>query len=296
MILGEQKSKAAQLGIKRLMEAGVQPHLVACRAHKPVTDTVMQKIAMYSNVPLRRVFSMHDRASVYAVPEAMWAEGLDREILSILDLHDRIDPVHEERARREWSAFALKIQGPRRHSITVGITGKYTSVRDAYVSIDRALEHAATHLSASIDIKWIDTSDIDSGNVTRRLGDEGIDAIIVPGGFGERGVEGKIACVGHVRTQGIPYLGICLGFQAAVIEYARNVVGLQGANSTEFDDTSAHPVISELPEQKKIEGPVIRLLRVIPTLTSLQWLRTSMRHPLRMPSFRSQVGLMNEVC
>jgi CTP synthase len=253
-ILGEQKSKAAQLGIKRLMEAGIQPHLVACRARHPVTTTVMQKIAMYSNVPLKRVFSMHDRASIYTIPEAMWAEGLDREILSLLDLHERVDPVHEERARRRWSEYADRIRAPRRHKVTIGITGKYTALRDAYASIDRAIEHAATHLSAEADVRWLDTSEITTGNVDRRLDDEDIHAIIVPGGFGERGVEGKIACVEYARRKRVPYLGICLGFQMAVIEYARHVLGLEGANSTEFDDATPHPVIAELPEQKKIEG------------------------------------------
>ena len=253
-ILGEQKSKAAQLGIKQLMEAGVQPHIIACRARNPVTDMVMQKIAMYSNVPLKRVFSMHDRESIYTIPEAMWAEGLDREILSILDLHDKVDPVHEERARRRWSEYADKIRAPRGHKVTLGITGKYTTVRDAYASIDRAIEHAATHLSADVEVKWIDSSDVTMENVGDRLGGQGVHGVIVPGGFGERGVEGKIACVRHAREQRIPYLGICLGFQVAVIDYARHVLGLTGANSTEFDTQCADPVISELPEQKKIEG------------------------------------------
>jgi CTP synthase len=253
-ILGEQKSKAAQLGVKQLMQAGVQPHIVACRARNPVTDMVMQKIAMYSNVPLKRVFSMHDRASIYTIPEAMWSEGLDREILSILGLHDKVDPVHEERARRRWSEYADKIRATRRHKVTLAITGKYTTVRDAYASIDRAIEHAATHLSAEIEVKWIDSSDITMANVGDRLGGEGVHGIIVPGGFGERGVEGKIACVRYARKQMIPYLGICLGFQMAVIDYARDVLDLAGANSTEFDANCADPVIAELPEQKKIEG------------------------------------------
>jgi len=253
-ILGEQKSKAAQLGIKRLMEAGIQPHILACRACNPVTETVMQKLAMYSNVPMKRVFSMHDRPSIYTIPEAMWTEGLDREILSILNLHDRVDPVHEERSRRRWAEYSDKIRAPRRHKVTLGITGKYTALRDAYASIDRAIEHAATHLSAEVDVKWLDTSEITADNVAGRLGSEGLDGIIVPGGFGERGVDGKIACVGYAREQKIPYLGICLGFQIAVIEIARKVMGLTGANSTEFDPDCTHPIIAELPEQKKIEG------------------------------------------
>ncbi|MHC4428337.1 MAG: CTP synthase [Planctomycetota bacterium] len=251
-ILGEQKSKAAQLGIKRLMEAGIQPHILACRARNKVSKTVMQKVAMYSNVPMKRVFSMHDRESIYTVPEDLWSEGLDREVLSILNLHERVDPVHEDRARRRWLEYSEGIRGRRQHEITLGITGKYTSVRDAYASIDRAVEHASTHLSAKVDIRWLDTSTITSENVSEQLA--GVHAIIVPGGFGERGVEGKIACVEYARNHSVPYLGICLGFQVAVIEFARNAAALRGANSTEFDARCPHPVISELPEQKKIEG------------------------------------------
>ncbi len=251
-ILGEQKSKPAQLGIKRLMEAGIQPHIVACRAHNPVTPTVLQKIAMYSNVPLKRVFSMHDRESIYTIPEAMWSEGLDREILSLLELHERVDPVHEERARQRWATYSSRIRAPRAHRVTLGITGKYTAVRDAYASIDRAIEHAATHLGAEVEVRWLDTSEIDAAKAARVVGD--LHAMIVPGGFGERGVEGKIHCVHEARTRKVPFLGICLGFQVAVIEFARAVLHLPGANSTEFDDRAPDPVIAELPEQKQVEG------------------------------------------
>ncbi len=259
-ILGEQKSKAAQLGIKRLMEAGIQPHIVACRAQNVVSETVRQKISMFSNVPLKRVFSMHDRESIYIIPESMRAEGLDREVMTILDLHDRVDANHEDRSRQRWSEFAGKIRAPRKFPITLNILGKYAALRDAYASVDKAIEHASTHLSADVDVKWLDTSEITSSNVDRMLGGpphndpRKIHAVIVPGGFGERGVEGKIACVEYVRRNRIPYLGLCLGLQVAVIEYARNVLGLGSANSTEFDPESEHPVICELPEQRRIEG------------------------------------------
>lgn len=250
--LGEQKSKAAQLGIKRLMEAGIQPHIVACRAHHPVGETVRQKIAMFSNVPMKRVFSMHDRESIYTIPDSMWSDGLDREILSILTLHDRVTAVKEQKAKKEWGTFAERITAPRKHKLTLGITGKYVALRDAYASIDKAIEHCSTHLAADIDVRWIETSEITQRNVAERL--EGLHAVIVPGGFGERGVEGKILCVNHVRTRGIPYLGICLGFQVAVIEFARNVLCMTDANSTEFNAATKNPVIAELPEQKEIEG------------------------------------------
>ncbi len=253
-ILGEQKSKAAQLGIKRLMEAGIQPALIACRAKQPVTKTVRQKVSMFSNVPMNRVFSMHDRESIYTIPEAMRAEGLDREVLGMLNLHQRVDAVHEDKARAEWNTYVKRIRAKRPYAITLGILGKYAALRDAYASIDKAIEHATTHLGASVDIRWIDTTEIDTANVGRIFEEQQIDGVIVPGGFGERGVEGKIACVQHVRTNGIPYLGICLGFQVAVIEFARNVLGLKAANSAEFEANCAEAVISELPEQKKIEG------------------------------------------
>ncbi|MFZ4574817.1 MAG: CTP synthase [Phycisphaerales bacterium] len=250
--LGEQKSKAAQLGIKRLMEAGIQPHIIACRATNPCGEKVMQKIAMFSNVPLRRVFSMHDRESIYTIPEEMRQEGLDREILSLLSLHDRVDASAEDRHRERWTGFVRKLTAPKQREVTIGIAGKYANLRDAYASIDKAIEHCSAHLGTRIELNWIDTTEIHYSNVEQRLA--GLDGVIVPGGFGSRGVEGKIACVRHCRERGVPYLGICLGFQVAVIEFARNVLGLKSANSTEFQSETPDPVISELPEQKRIEG------------------------------------------
>ena len=259
--LGEQKSKAAQLGIKRLMESGVQPHVIACRATNPVGEKVMQKIGMFSNVPMKRIFSMHDRESIYVIPDDMRANGLDREILSILNLHDRVKVTHEDKARRTWNDFSSKLSTPRARRVTLGIMGKYASLRDAYASIDKAVEHCGVHLNATIDLKWLDTSSLDTtGKVAATLKD--VDGIIVPGGFGQRGVEGKLRCVEHARTTKLPFLGICLGFQMAVIEYARHVLGLTDANSTEFDPSTSHAVISELPDQKKLEGIVGGTMRL----------------------------------
>ena len=249
--LGEQKSKAAQLGIKRVMEAGIQPHIIGCRAANPCKPQVMQKIAMFTNVPLKRVFSMHDRKSIYEVPDSMRQEGLDREVLSILGMHDRVDLAHEDRARDRWMAYVRKMQAPHTRKVTIGITGKYAGLRDAYASIDKAVEHCATHLGCDAELAWINASDVTDDNARSILGH--LDAVIVPGGFGSRGVEGKISCVRFCRENMMPYLGICLGFQVAVIEYARNVMGLRDANSTEFDPHCPQPVISELPEQKKVE-------------------------------------------
>jgi len=250
--LGEQKSKAAQLGMKRLMEAGVQPHIIGCRAGNEVTPTVLQKIAMFSNVPIRRVFSMHDRESIYTIPDDLRRGGIDREILSVINLHNRVDVAREDRERERWSSFVGRLRAPKRRSVTVGVVGKYTGLRDAYASIDKAIEHCSVHLLCDIDLRWMDSTEITPGSAGKALA--GMDGVIVPGGFGSRGVEGKIDVVRHCRESRLPYLGICLGFQVAVIEFARHVLGLSGANSTEFSPGGAEPVVSELPEQKKIEG------------------------------------------
>jgi CTP synthase len=254
--LGEQKSKPAQIGLRKLMEAGVQPHLVGCRAENPVAGNVMQKIAMFSNVPQRRVFSMHDRESIYSIPDSMREVGLDREILSILDLHDRVDTLHEDHARDVWRTYVERLNGKRKHRVKVGVTGKYATLRDAYASIEKAIEHCAAHLSVDVDIDWIDTTRMRPGkedeDAAAKLAE--LDAVIVPGGFGVRGTEGKIACIKYCRENNLPYLGICLGFQMAVVEFARNVCGLPSASSSEFSPDCKDPVIDILPEQKKIEG------------------------------------------
>jgi len=249
--LGEQKSKAAQLGIKRLMEFGIHPDIIACRCEKPVTDKVLQKISLYSNVPRRRVFSMHDLPSIYMLPQIMREAGLDSEVVQLLGLGGRVNSALDARNAMAWERFASKI-GAHRRTVTIGITGKYVAIRDSYASIMKALEHAGVANDAKVDVKWIDTTDINASNVAEALADVG--GIIVPGGFGVRGTAGKIECIRHAREKKLPYLGICLGFQMAVIEYARNVCGLADADSTEINPDCKAPVVSILPEQKKIEG------------------------------------------
>jgi CTP synthase len=249
--LGEQKSKAAQLGIKRLMEVGIMPHLIACRAQNPVKEKVREKISMYTNVPMRRVFSMHDVDSIYLIPEMMRDAGLDREVLTLLELHDRVDQRYEDKARVKWRHFIDRI-GKGSRDVTIAVTGKYTALRDAYASVIKAIEHCGVHLGVNVHLNWLDTTALESGNVDKRLQD--CHGIIVPGGFGVRGTEGKIDCIRYARENKVAYLGLCLGFQMAVIEYARNVCGIADANSSEFDPRCRNPVIDILPDQKKIEG------------------------------------------
>jgi len=249
--LGEQKSKAAQLGIKQVMQLGIQPDIIACRASSPVNEKARQKISIYSNVPFERVISLHDSASIYMIPSMLREHNMDFEVLRLLKIEDRINLRHERKAWAKWCDFTDKI-GTAKHQTTIGITGKYTSVRDSYASIINALEHAGIALGSDVGIKWIDTTDITDANAAEHLAE--VDGIIVPGGFGSRGSEGKIACVRYARENDLPYLGLCFGFQMAVIEFARNICGLKGAGSQELDPKCEVRVIDILPEQKKIEG------------------------------------------
>ena len=251
--LGEQKSKAAQLGIKQLMQCGIQPDIIACRAANPVGEKARQKISVYSNVPFERVISLPDSASIYMIPAMLRDNGLDFEVLRLLKIEDRINLRHERKAWAKWCDFTDKIESINRQ-ITIGITGKYTAVRDSYASIINALEHARIALGCDVKIKWIETTGVTDENVADNLALADVDGIIVPGGFGTRGAEGKIACIKYARENNLPFLGLCFGFQMAVIEFARNICGLTKASSTEIEPDCPEPVIDILPEQKKIEG------------------------------------------
>ncbi len=250
-MLGEQKSKAAQLGINRLMAAGIQPQIIACRGKDPITTKVREKMAMYSNVPIENVFSMHDCESIYLIPEMLRGAGLDQTVIDLLGLRDRLQPEVDASRRLAWNDFVQRVRSTK-EQVRIGITGKYTSVRDSYASIIHALDHSGAAAGCQVHIEWIDTTDVTEENVAEKLAR--LDGVIVPGGFGVRGTEGKIACIRHARENRIPYLGICYGFQMAVVEFARNVCGLTDANSTEIDRDTPHPVVDILPEQKQIEG------------------------------------------
>ncbi|MBI4210573.1 MAG: CTP synthase [Candidatus Diapherotrites archaeon] len=248
--LGEFKSKAAQLGLRHLMSLGLQPDVVVCRSERPITGNVKEKISMNANVPIEMVFNTYDVGNIYELPLFYREQGLDSAILGTINL-DRKFPVNGSKSLKDWTA--RNIVEPEKE-ITIGVAGKYTGTSDTYISIVKALEHCSAALKVKVGIKWIETTDLekDLGKAEHEM--SGIDGIIIPGGFGTRGVEGKIACAGHARKSGIPFLGICYGFQMAVIEFARNVCGIKGANTEEVKKDAENNVICILPEQEEVEG------------------------------------------
>ena len=251
--LGEQKSKAAQLGIKNLMSLGIQPDIIGCRAHNPVSTKVREKISVYSNVLLENVISLHDVKSIYLIPEMLNESKIAENVLDILNLKQKASKSEEEKSLKEWSKITDNIKKIKK-TVKIGMIGKYTSLRDAYASMIKALEHSGIELGCDVEIKWIETTDIEKGKTTPKEMLKDVDGVIVAPGFGKRGTEGKIACVQYVRENDIPYLGVCYGMQMAVIEFARNVCGIKGANTTETEPDAKHKVVDILPEQKKVEG------------------------------------------
>jgi len=249
-ILGEQKSKAAQLGIRTIMSMGLQPDLVVCRSSNEVTKSVKEKISVVANVPVNRVISSVNVDTIYDVPLYLHEKKVDQTVMEILKI---TPPDSPDKSAIAWKKLVDGMKNQEKE-VTIGITGKYTTVHDSYLSILKALEHCSSALKAKINVKWIETTEIEEGKTTVEEALKDVDGVIVPGGFGKRGAEGKIDCIKYLRENKIPYLGICFGFQMAVIEYARNVCGLEGANSTEINPECAHKVISILPEQKKLEG------------------------------------------
>jgi CTP synthase len=256
--LGEQKSKAAQLGIRMAMAEGLNPDIIACRCHNKVLEKVREKISISSNVPINRVISIHDCDSIYLIPELIEQEKLDEQAINLLGLGSRLK--EDPQATTLWKDFVENIKSPEiNKELIIGITGKYTSLRDSYASIVKALEHAATDLGVKAKLQWIDTSELDGESIENEL--KHVDGIIVPGGFGSRGSEGKITCIKYARENKLPYLGLCYGFQMALVEYARNVLNLEDAYSTEIKNSCKNPVIDILPQQKNVEkmGASMRL-------------------------------------
>ncbi len=231
---GELKTKPTQHSVKELRAIGIQPDILLCRSDRPIPLEVKRKIALHCNLDMDSVITARDVETIYEVPLVFSEEGLDRLIVKKLSLRaDKPD-------LSTWASVVRKIKEPI-DTVSIAMVGKYVGLKDSYKSLIEALVHGGIANNVRVDIQWVDAEDIERGGADRYLAD--VDGILIPGGFGKRGIEGKIEAAGYARQKKIPFLGICLGMQCAVIEFARNVCGMQGANSTEFDINTPYPVI-----------------------------------------------------
>lgn len=244
--LGEHKSKAAQLGVRTLMSLGVQPDIIICRSENPVPDKIKEKMSISSDVPVSRVYNLYDYKNVYDIPLTLKELGTDREVFQILNIGPKKADIGLSFGK--WEEFVNRIRNSKKE-VTVAIVGKYTDVNDAYLSILKALEHAGPYNGVKVKVKLVESTDIEDEKIKVEDALKDVCGIIVPGGFGKRGVEGKIEAIKYARENNVPYLGLCYGMQLAVVEFARNVCGLKGANTTEIDPDTKCPVIDIIPEQ-----------------------------------------------
>jgi CTP synthase len=240
---GELKTKPTQHSVKELRSIGIQPDLLICRCYEPVPQPIKEKLSEFCDVPVESVIGAPDVSSIYEVPLIMEREGLATQTLRLLQMEQREPQLHlwQKMVERLYSSL---------EPVKIGIVGKYTQLSDAYLSVVEALRHGSIAKECKLEIEWINSEELTAQNVASQLA--GIDGVIVPGGFGVRGVDGKIAAIAHARKHNIPFLGLCLGMQSAVIEWARNVAHLEGAHSSEFDPEALNPVINLLPEQHDV--------------------------------------------
>jgi CTP synthase len=250
---GELKTKPTQHSVKMLLEYGIQPDILVCRTEKHMSHDLRRKIALFCNVNVNAVIESIDASTIYEVPLLMMKEQLDKVVMHKLKL-----PSKHEPDMQAWKDFLGKLKNPVRE-IKVGLIGKYIELKDAYKSIVESFIHAGVANECKVELVWIHSEKIDNDNVKLQL--KGLNAILVAPGFGERGIEGKITAIKYARENNVPFLGICLGMQCAVVEFARNVLGLKGAHSTEMDAKTKHPVIDMMAEQKtiKAKGGTMRL-------------------------------------
>jgi len=248
---GELKTKPTQHSVKTLLEIGVQPDILICRTEKRLSKEMREKIALFCNVEAQSVIEGRDVDTIYEIPLMFEKEGLDRIVIDKLNLKCGKPDL------RHWSRTVNRIKNPS-GTVTIGVVGKYTDLKDAYKSINESFIHAGADNDVTVELKWIRAEDLDATNLEEYLGE--VSGLLVPGGFGERGVEGKIKAIGYVREHKIPFFGICLGLQCAIIEFARNVCGLKGANSTEFRKTK-YNVIDLMFDQRGVKnlGGTMRL-------------------------------------
>lgn len=250
---GELKTKPTQHSVKMLMQSGVNPDVLVCRTERHLTDSIKRKLALFCNVQKEDVIESIDASTIYDVPNLMLSEGLDTVILNKLNLSADTKP-----SLNAWNNFLQRHKNPK-HTVEIGLIGKYVELHDAYKSILESFIHAGAANEVKVNLNWIHSEELSKKNVLEKL--KGLDGVLVAPGFGERGIEGKIDAITYVREHNIPFLGICLGMQMAVIEFARNVLQLKNANSTEMDSKTPYPVISLMEEQKNItnKGGTMRL-------------------------------------
>jgi len=250
---GELKTKPTQQSVAKLREIGIQPHALVCRCDHPLGAELREKLSLFCNVPARAVIEERNvESSIYELPLMLQKEGLDDLVIDLLDLKVPANP------KNIWAEIVRRIKSPR-YEVTIGVVGKYIELQDAYKSVYESITHGGIANNCKVNIVRIDAEALEAPGGLAAL--KNLDGILVPGGFGERGIEGKIAAARYARTHGIPYYGLCLGLQVAVVEFARDVLRLRGANSTEFDAQTPHPVITIMEEQKKIvdKGATMRL-------------------------------------
>ena len=250
---GELKTKPTQHSVKTLMQSGVNPDILVCRTEHKISEDIKRKLALFCNVKQEDVIESIDAETIYDVPNLMFDEGLDAVVLKKLKLSSENQPKLSA-----WNEFLYKYKNPK-STVEIGLIGKYVELQDSYKSISEALIHASATNETKVEIRWIHSEDLTPGNVKDQL--KGLDGILVAPGFGDRGVEGKIKAVQYARENNIPFFGICLGMQMAVIEFSRNVLGLADANSTEMDPETKNPVISLMDEQLDVteKGGTMRL-------------------------------------
>jgi CTP synthase len=253
-VVGEQKTKPTQQSVQKLREIGIMPDFLYCRSAEPLKQKIKEKISLFCGIHEGNVISGPDVDNIYRVPLLLEDEGVTKKVL------DKLGLQATKKDMKDWEELVRNMNGAKK-TINIAITGKYTELHDSYVSIMESLKSSCGKVGVKMNVRWIETTDIENNKMSAKEALDGIDGIIVPGGFGPRGTEGKIECIRYARENDIPFLGLCYGFQLATIEFARNVCGMKDANSTEINEATSHPVIDLLPEQRRIykKGGTMRL-------------------------------------
>jgi CTP synthase len=264
---GEMKTKPTQHSVKELRSIGIQPDILVCRCDRPLPNGLKQKLSEFCDVPSECVITAQDAKSIYEVPLIVEQEGLAEQVLDLLQMEQRIPDLVE------WQTMVERLYSPK-YQVEIAIVGKYVRLSDAYLSVVEALRHGAIATNGELVLRWVNSEMLEVEDVEKHL--QGIDGIIIPGGFGTRGIDGKIAAINYARERHIPFLGLCLGMQCSVIEWARNVAGFTDANSAEFNSDTTNPVINLLPEQQDVVdlGGTMRLglytCRVLPNTMAFE--------------------------